>query len=63
MAAGHAARAEGIGPSMLADFLGLEHGGELFLLGQDEVDSSLLEAEFCGLHRGNIFDRAGSLGS
>jgi putative restriction endonuclease len=41
----HAARAEGIGPSMLSDWLGLERGGELFLLGQDEVDSSVLEAE------------------
>ena len=40
----HAARAEGIGPSRLRDFLGLEHGGELILLGQDELDPSVLEA-------------------
>lgn len=40
-----AARAEGIGPDRLPDFLGLEHGGELALLGQDELDISVLEAE------------------
>jgi putative restriction endonuclease len=40
-----AARAEGIGPGMLPDFLGLEHGGELALLGQDELDLSVLEAD------------------
>jgi putative restriction endonuclease len=28
----------------LPDFLGLEHGGELVLLGQDELDVSVLEA-------------------
>ena len=39
-----AARAEGIGPERLPDFLGLEHGGELALLGQDELDISALEA-------------------
>ncbi len=39
-----AARAEGIGPDLLSDFLGLEHGGELALLGQDELDISALEA-------------------
>jgi putative restriction endonuclease len=39
----HAARAEGIGPDRLKDFLGLEHGGELILLGQDELDISVLE--------------------
>jgi putative restriction endonuclease len=39
----HAARAEGIGPDLLPDFLGLEHGGELTLLGQDELDISVLE--------------------
>jgi putative restriction endonuclease len=39
-----AARAEGIGPGRLPDFLGLEHGGELALLGQDELDLSVLEA-------------------
>jgi putative restriction endonuclease len=41
----HAARAEGIGPAQLPDFLGLEHGGELVLLGQEEFDISVLEAE------------------
>jgi hypothetical protein len=40
----HAARAEGIGPGRLPDFLELEHSGELTLLGQDELDSSALEA-------------------
>jgi putative restriction endonuclease len=40
----HAARAEGIGPGQLADFLGLEHGGELTLLGQEEIDVSVLES-------------------
>lgn len=41
----HAARAEGIGPGQLPDFLGLESGGELALLGQEELDISTLEAE------------------
>ena len=40
----HAARAEGIGPARLPDFLGLEPGGELALLGQEELDVSVLEA-------------------
>jgi putative restriction endonuclease len=39
-----AARAEGIGPDRLPDFLGFEHGGELALLGQEELDISVLEA-------------------
>jgi putative restriction endonuclease len=39
-----AARAEGIGPGRLPDFLGLEYGGELVLLGQEELDVSVLEA-------------------
>ena len=39
-----AARAEGIGPARLPDFLGLELGGELALLGQEELDVSVLEA-------------------
>ena len=39
-----AARAEGIGSDRLPDFLGLEHGGELALLGQEELDISVLEA-------------------
>ena len=41
-----AARAEGIGEDRLPDFLGLEHGGELDLLGQDELQTSTLEAAF-----------------
>jgi putative restriction endonuclease len=40
-----AARAEGIGSDRLGDFLGLEQGGELALLGQDEIDVSTLEEE------------------
>jgi putative restriction endonuclease len=39
-----AARAEGIGPGRLPDFLELEYGGELVLLGQEELDISVLEA-------------------
>jgi putative restriction endonuclease len=39
-----AARAENIGPAALPDFLGLEHGGELALLGQEELELSVLEA-------------------
>lgn len=39
-----AARLEGIGPERLPDFLDLEYGGELTLLGQDELDLSVLEA-------------------
>lgn len=39
----HAARAEGIGRDLLPDFLFLEHEGELTLLGQDELDISMLE--------------------
>jgi len=38
-----AARAEGIGRDQLPDFLGLEHGGELTLLGQEEVSLSLVD--------------------
>ncbi len=38
-----AARAEGIEPTRLPDFLGLEYGGELTLLGQEELDISVLE--------------------
>jgi len=40
----HAARGEGFGPARLPDFLGLEQGGELALLGQEELDVSVLEA-------------------
>jgi putative restriction endonuclease len=56
-----AARAEGIGPTRLPDFLGLEHGGELALLGQDELDISVLEASLrdqLARHRG---ENAGSV--
>jgi putative restriction endonuclease len=38
-----AARAEGIGPDQLPDFLGLEHGGELALLGQEELSLPVIE--------------------
>lgn len=41
----HAARLEGIGQDLLPDFLSLEPGGELALLGQEELDISTLEAE------------------
>ncbi len=41
----HGARAEGIGPDQLPDFLDLENGGEFALLGQEELDISTLEAE------------------
>lgn len=41
----HTARAEGIGSDRLPDFLGLENGGELALLGQEELDLSVLEAD------------------
>jgi putative restriction endonuclease len=40
----HAARAEGIGADRLPDFLSLEDGGELTLLGQDELQTSVMEA-------------------
>jgi hypothetical protein len=36
----------GIGKARLPDFLGLERGGELDLLGQDELKSSVLENAF-----------------
>jgi putative restriction endonuclease len=41
-----AARAEGTGEDRLPDFLGLEHGGEFTLLGQDELGPSALENAF-----------------
>ncbi len=41
----HAARAEGIDSGQLPDFLHLEHGGQLTLLGQEELDISALESE------------------
>lgn len=37
-----AARRVGIGPDLLPDFLGLEGGGELSLLGQEELDDDAL---------------------
>jgi putative restriction endonuclease len=40
----HAVRAEGIGLDRLADFLDLEDGGEFALLGQEELELSVLEA-------------------
>ncbi len=40
-----AARAEGIGSGRLPDFLELEDGDDLVLLGQDEIDTSVLEAD------------------
>ncbi len=39
----HAARGEGIRRERLPDFLGLEDGGELALLGQEELDLSVVE--------------------
>ncbi len=42
----NAARSEGIGEDRLPDFLGLEHGGEFALLGQDELGPSALENAF-----------------
>ena len=42
----NAARDEGIGEDRLPDFLGLEHGGEFALLGQDELGPSALENAF-----------------
>lgn len=39
-----AARAAGIGAETLPDFLHLEHGGRLELLGQEELDTSAVEA-------------------
>jgi putative restriction endonuclease len=41
----HAARLEGIAGDRLPDFLSLASGGELALLGQEELDISTLEAE------------------
>lgn len=38
-----AARVEGIEPGRLSDFLELEYGGELVLLGQEELDISVLD--------------------
>lgn len=39
-----AARAAGVGPDALPDFLGLEHGGAIDLLGQDELVGSAVES-------------------
>ena len=40
-----AARAAGIGPDRLPDFLGIEPGGDLVLLGQEELEVSVVEAD------------------
>jgi putative restriction endonuclease len=40
-----AARAAGMGPDRLPDFLGLESGGDLVLLGQEELDISTVETD------------------
>ena len=45
----HAARAEGIGSDRLPDFLGLENGGELALLGQEELNLSVVEEAMSGV--------------
>ncbi len=55
-----AARLEGFGSDRLPDFLGLEHGGELALLGQEELDLSVLEAEFRDQIRRQVADGAGT---
>jgi putative restriction endonuclease len=54
-----AARLEGIGHDRLPDFLGIEDGGDLMLLGQEELDLSVLEAEL----RDQIARRSGSAGA
>ena len=51
-----AARLEGIGRDRLPDFLGIEDGGDLILLSQEEIDLSVLEAEL----RDQITRRVGS---
>ena len=38
-----AARSTGIGPDTLPDFLGIEHGGTIHLLGQYEISESVLD--------------------
>jgi putative restriction endonuclease len=55
-----AVRLEGFGPDRLPDFLGLEHGGELALLGQEELDLSVLEAELRDQIQRQIADGDGS---
>jgi putative restriction endonuclease len=45
----HAARAEGIGRDKLNDFLGLENGGQLALLGQEELNLSVVEEAMRGV--------------
>jgi putative restriction endonuclease len=52
-----AARAEAISPGRLPDFLALEHGGELVLLGQEELSQSMLEA---ALREQIVADAAGA---
>ncbi|GAA3814915.1 HNH endonuclease [Cellulomonas soli] len=39
-----AARSAGVGPDVLPDFLGVEHGGAIELLGQDELGGSAVES-------------------
>ena len=45
----HAARAEGIGRDRLPDFLALEDGGGLVLLGQEELNLSVVEEAMRGV--------------
>jgi putative restriction endonuclease len=55
-----AARLEGFWSDRLPDFLGLEHGGELALLGQEELDISVLEAELRDQIQRQIADGTGT---
>ena len=62
----NAARAQGIGHDVLPDFLGFEHGGELVLLGQEELDLSAMEASLSAqlarhAPEGGLSPRAGSI--
>lgn len=62
----HAARAEAISSAQLPDFLNLEHGGELALLGQEELDISVLEADLrdqIAQHNGASVAQAAWVGS
>jgi putative restriction endonuclease len=54
------ARVEGIGPDRLPDFLDLEQGDDLVLLGQDELDFSVLEADLRARIEGLASDSAWS---
>lgn len=44
-----AARAEGVDPDRLPDFLGIEHGGDVVLLGEDELTPSAVEVAMVDL--------------